>query len=90
MSWYNSSGVCQPAIANCVTKADITGCAVCKGAGTLSGTSPKSCLPPACPGLTWYDVNWICQPAIANCVTKADLVGCSLCKGEGILTGLSP
>jgi len=89
-NWVGADGTCKPGIADCITTANLTGCSHCKGQGTLSGTSPEQCLPPACAGLSWWDSNWICQPAIADCITKANLTGCSHCKGQGILVPNSP
>ena len=41
MTWLGTDGECQPGIADCITKASITGCSKCKGQGTLSGTTPQ-------------------------------------------------
>jgi len=60
MTWYDSNWNCQPAIPNCNEKADLIGCSGCKGQGDLSGTTPKTCNPPICEGMSWFNTDWNC------------------------------
>lgn len=61
MEWYNSSGVCVQPVENCIEKQNIQGCRLCKGNGSLSGTTPQQCVPPICLESQSLRADWTCK-----------------------------
>ena len=75
MSWYDSAWVCQPPIAECIEKENLTGCRTCKGEGSLKGTTPEECLPPECDQGKYYNGDWICVDNPKNCLEAENVTG---------------